>query len=350
MNVLIFNGCSDYKPDTTGRRLAAYLQGQFEALDFEVTPYHISESPIPFFDLHETTPPDTVSEMCDRFLNSDLQVWMTPLYHGGMTGVMKNCFDWLELTARNEKPYLTDKVVGLVAWADGGQAMQGINAMDAVAKALRAWVVPYTVPLVKNHLYTDGNRQTMAGEHTRKLDRLVGIMSNARRLLLPMVLCLLFFFSRAQEPAHRQPAAQGPSSVQVNGIVTTPLTLTTADLLAMPRTTVTAKDKDGTSHQYTGVPVAEILNKAGVTTGKQLRGKNMAKYLLVTCADGYQVLFSLAELDSAFTDRVVILADHEGSEPLPANRGPFRLIVPGEKRPARDCYQVSKLTIGEAKE
>jgi|SRR5579872_7043663 len=191
MNVLIFNGCSDYKPDTTGRRLAACLQQQFEALDLPVTPYHISASPIPFFDLHATRPPAAVAEMCDLFMGSDLQVWMTPLYHGGMTGVMKNCFDWLELTARAEKPYLTDKVVGLVAWADGGQAMQGINAMDAVAKALRAWVVPYTVPLVKNHLYAGGNRQELAVEPIRKLDRLVGIMANARRLLLPMVLCLM---------------------------------------------------------------------------------------------------------------------------------------------------------------
>jgi arsenic resistance protein ArsH len=100
-----------------------------------------------------------------------------------MTGMMKNCLDWLELTARLEKPYLTDKVVGLVAWADGGQAMQGINAMDAVAKALRAWVVPYSVPLVKNHLYVDAHRHEFAVEHTRKLDRLVSIMGNARQLL-----------------------------------------------------------------------------------------------------------------------------------------------------------------------
>ena len=76
----------------------------------------------------------------------------------------------------------------------------------------------------------------------------------------------------------------------------------------MPRTTVSARDKQGVSHSFSGVAVSEIFNKAGVTTGKQLRGENLAKYLLVTCADGYQVVFSLAELDSAFTDRVVILS------------------------------------------
>jgi arsenical resistance protein ArsH len=121
--------------------------------------------------------------MCEAFLRADLQIWLTPLYHGGMTGAMKNCLDWLELTVHLEKPYLTDKVVGLICWADGGQAMQGINAMDAVAKALRAWVIPYTVPLVKNQLYTDSHRRELAAEHTRKLDRLLALLGNARQSL-----------------------------------------------------------------------------------------------------------------------------------------------------------------------
>jgi arsenic resistance protein ArsH len=181
MNVLIYNGCSDYKPETTGRRIAAYLHEQMSARNLAVTEFHISEAQIPFFDLHAAQPTVEVREMCGLFLRSELQVWLTPLYHGGMTGMMKNCLDWLELTARMEKPYLTDKVVGLVAWADGGQAMQGINAMDAVAKALRAWVAPYTVPLVKNHLYTDPRREDFAAEHTRKLDRLVSILADARQ-------------------------------------------------------------------------------------------------------------------------------------------------------------------------
>ena len=61
--------------------------------------------------------------------------------------------------------------------------MQGINAMDAVAKALRAWVIPYTVPLVKNQLYTDSHRRELAAEHTRKLDRLLNLLGNARQSL-----------------------------------------------------------------------------------------------------------------------------------------------------------------------
>lgn len=144
--------------------------------------------------------------------------------------------------------------------------------------------------------------------------------------------------------------AQNSASVKVTGEVLTPLTLTAADLAAMPRTTAVAKDKQGVPHTYSGVALSEIFNKAGVTTGKQLRGENLAKYLLVSCADGYKVVFSLAELDSAFTDRVVILADQIGGQPLPAGIGPFRVVVPGEKKPARNCYQVTTLAIRLAKE
>lgn len=183
MKVLLFNGCSDPRPDSTGRRISAYLFRQLSEKGFSIVQVNVSDAHIPFFELRQPHPVAVVGEMCEAFLQSDLQVWLTPLYHGGMTGAMKNCLDWLELTSHLEKPYLTDKVVGLVCWADGGQAMQGINAMDAVAKALRAWVIPYTVALVKDQLYTDAHRHELAVEHTRKLDRLLGLLGNARQSL-----------------------------------------------------------------------------------------------------------------------------------------------------------------------
>lgn len=186
MNVLLFNGCSDNRPETTGRKISAYLHQQLTDKGYSVTQINVSEAHIPFFELRKDHPGPEVEAMVDAFLQSDLQVWLTPLYHGGMTGAMKNCLDWLELTSRNEKPYLTDKVVGLVCWADGGQAMQGINAMDAVAKALRAWVIPYSVPLVKGQLYADAHRRELSEEHTRKLDRLLALLGNARQSLASM--------------------------------------------------------------------------------------------------------------------------------------------------------------------
>src|ERR1700744_4021664 len=162
-----------------------------------------------------------------------------------------------------------------------------------------------------------------------------------RSLLFAFVLASLSITASAQE---KEP------TVKVTGEVTKPLTLTAVDLAAMPRTSVSAKDKQGTPHTYTGVALSELFNQAGVTTGRQLRGENLAKYVLVTCADNYQVVFSLAELDSSFTDRVVILADQVDGKPLPAGTGPFRIVVPGEKKPARNCFQVTAIAIKFAKD
>ncbi len=104
MNVLLFNGCSDTRPDTTGRKLSAWLQQQLVEKGYSVTQVNVSEADIPFFELRQPNPPAAVERMVESFLQSDRQIWLTPLYHGGMTGAMKNCLDWLELTARNEKP------------------------------------------------------------------------------------------------------------------------------------------------------------------------------------------------------------------------------------------------------
>ncbi len=139
-------------------------------------------------------------------------------------------------------------------------------------------------------------------------------------------------------------------SVTVDGEVTKPLKLYAADIAKMKHSTVNVLSRDGKEHSYSGVPVLEILNMAGVTMGKDLHGENLSKYLLVKCADGYEVLFSLAEIDTTFTNRTVVLADSTDGKLLPSDRGPFQLAVPGEKKPARSCFQVTEFIVKFAKE
>ncbi|HEX8018916.1 molybdopterin-dependent oxidoreductase [Mucilaginibacter sp.] len=137
--------------------------------------------------------------------------------------------------------------------------------------------------------------------------------------------------------------------VKVTGEVTTPLTIGSVDLQQYKQTTVTRKDRDGKDHTYSGVIVSEILAKAGVTLGPELRGENLAKFLLVEASDGYQVLFALAELDKGFTDRTIILADKIDGQPLAPADGPFRIIVQDEKKPARCIKQVTVMKVMFAK-
>jgi hypothetical protein len=116
----------------------------------------------------------------------------------------------------------------------------------------------------------------------------------------------------------------------------------------LPRTAVQVRDRDGTVATYAGVLRRDVLALAGVPLGEQLRGDRLAMYVVVEAADGYRVVFALAELDTAFTDRVVLVADRRDDQPLAPTEGPLRLVIPGEKRHARWVRQVIALSIRHA--
>ncbi len=153
-------------------------------------------------------------------------------------------------------------------------------------------------------------------------------------------------------PASQQSAttqvAPPPAALKLEGEVARPLVLSAAELQQLPRQSVLARAHDGKESQYEGVPLFEILKKAGIPTGNDLRGKAMALYLVVEASDGYRAVFALPEIDPAFTDRVILLADRRDGQPLTARDGPFQLVVPGEKRHSRWVRMVATLRIGRA--
>lgn len=143
-----------------------------------------------------------------------------------------------------------------------------------------------------------------------------------------------------------QPNAPAPDVLlQVGGEVERPLKLTAADLMKLPRRTVSAKDHGGKEAAFEGVELVEVLKLAGVKFGEGLRGKSLALFLVVEAADNYRAVFALPELDPAFTDRVMLLADRRDGKPLAITEGPLRIIVPDEKRHARWVRQVTTLSI-----
>lgn len=163
------------------------------------------------------------------------------------------------------------------------------------------------------------------------------------------IMALIAFLSILASPIANAQTPAKEALVNITGEVTTPLELKLTDLQQYPQITVIRKDKDGKDHTYSGVELSAILQKAGVSLGKDLRGKNLAKYILINAADGYQVVFALAELDKDFTDRAIILATTIDGKPLADADGPFRVIVQDEKRPARCIKQVTEIKVEIAK-
>jgi Oxidoreductase molybdopterin binding domain len=90
-----------------------------------------------------------------------------------------------------------------------------------------------------------------------------------------------------------------------------------------------------------------VLEKAGVTFGESIKGKRLATCLLVEAADGYRAVIALPELDPAFTDKQVVLALLRDGKPLTEKEGPYRIVIPDEKRMARWVRQVTTLKIAD---
>lgn len=137
--------------------------------------------------------------------------------------------------------------------------------------------------------------------------------------------------------------------VKVSGDVENPFTITAQSFESFKTITVKVTNIDGAMHEYSGIRLLDIITQAKAVPGNQLRGKSLAKYLLVSAADGYQVVLALAEFDPAFNDREVILANKIDGAPLPPNLGPYRLIVPGDKKPARSAMRVTGIEVLNAR-
>jgi DMSO/TMAO reductase YedYZ molybdopterin-dependent catalytic subunit len=143
-------------------------------------------------------------------------------------------------------------------------------------------------------------------------------------------------------------AQDSQAALRVAGNVRTPFALSLTDLKNMPRQTLKVVNPHSKKTEvYQGVALEDLLRKAGVPQGQQLRGKAMATYVLATASDGYRVVFSLAELDSSFMDSDVIVADTLNGAPLGPNEGPLKLVAPHDKRPARWIRMVKSLTVLE---
>jgi hypothetical protein len=141
------------------------------------------------------------------------------------------------------------------------------------------------------------------------------------------------------------PGGEGPKPLTVVNESGKSLALTDAAWKKLPRQSIKARDHSGTLATYEGVVLARVLQEAGVTLGKELRGPRLANILLVEAADGYRVAFSLAEIDPEMSEGVVLLADRKDGKPLDANEGPYRLVVPRDKKHARWVRQVIRLSV-----
>lgn len=120
--------------------------------------------------------------------------------------------------------------------------------------------------------------------------------------------------------------------------------LTKSDIEALPHTKIVTHDS-AYPVIFEGIALKALLEKAGVEFGHSMRGARLAACLLVEATDGYRAVVALPEIDPDFTDKQIVLAFLKDGKPLDAKEGPYRIVIPDEKRMARWVRQVTRLKI-----
>jgi hypothetical protein len=125
--------------------------------------------------------------------------------------------------------------------------------------------------------------------------------------------------------------------------------LARSDIESLPHVKVAThgSENHGSENNATfeGVALKTVLEKGGVEFGHSMRGKRLASCLLVEAADGYSAVIALPEIDPNFTDKQIVLAFLQDGKPLDTKAGPYRIVIPDEKRMARWVRQVTTLKI-----
>ncbi|MGH3951554.1 MAG: NADPH-dependent FMN reductase [Pseudonocardiaceae bacterium] len=98
---------------------------------------------LPFYDI---AIPERSAEACDlveAIRGADGLIVVSPGYHGGLSGLVKNALDYVEDLHHDERPYLEGRAVGTIAVAFGWQAsVTTLNQLRTTVHALRGWPTP----------------------------------------------------------------------------------------------------------------------------------------------------------------------------------------------------------------
>jgi hypothetical protein len=167
------------------------------------------------------------------------------------------------------------------------------------------------------------------------------------------VCCLLFLSARFLFGGQQPKAAGTGELIAAHQVVVRvgnkpQMIFTAEDLAKLPPHSVTVQEH-GKAVKYDGVLLHDVLARAGAPFGEQLRGKALSNYVLATGRDGYAVVYTLTEMDTAFSNGDLLLADKANGAPLPDTQGPFRIVATQDKKPARSLRMLERIDVVQLK-
>ncbi|UOK71059.1 hypothetical protein [Ancylobacter polymorphus] len=122
--------------------------------------------------------------------------------------------------------------------------------------------------------------------------------------------------------------------------------LSVAALRALPAETLTvtyATAKGPERARFTGPRLWDLLVARGLVDTDPHRAL-LRSVIVVTAGDGYRLVLAAADLAPDLGDAPILLAHTREGEPLATARAP-RLVVPGDRRGARQMFDVARIEV-----
>jgi Oxidoreductase molybdopterin binding domain len=156
-------------------------------------------------------------------------------------------------------------------------------------------------------------------------------LASVPRLTLALILGCPAPVIRGQDPSTFGMIVEGKFTVGLPD--RSPQVVEGSEIAKLPHQTVKAKGSDSKTSVYSGVPLKELLQHVGVVFSRERQQRNLGSIVLVESVDATSALFAMAELDTALTDKRILLADAKDGKPLTAPEVRFESSCRTKKNP-----------------
>lgn len=119
-----------------------------------------------------------IESLLDMFRWCEVMLWVTPTYHGTVSGAFKNMLDFAEFLCHDASPYLQGKAAGMVAINDSTP----FAAMRDCARELRCWTAPTHIEIQEAEFEPGPvlRQERAVGRLQRVVGELVGFAQQSR--------------------------------------------------------------------------------------------------------------------------------------------------------------------------
>jgi len=185
LRVLAIGGST--RPESTTERALAFVAEGVRSAGAEVELIVGRDLMLPIYDTETADRSEGAQRLIAALRRADGLVVVSPGYHGGISGMVKNALDYCEDMAKDPRPYLHGMAVGCVAVADGWQAaVTALHQLRQVAHALRGWPTPLGVAVnsgedrLTSSDSVDARQLMLVGEQVVEFARMYRVHQGAR--------------------------------------------------------------------------------------------------------------------------------------------------------------------------